>query len=126
MLPSFLLVFNPNFARLSKCHCEEPSGCEAKPKQTRSLSLTTEKYNGLTSQKLRFLAALGTSSAIPSLKARPGATWFEYAIASAALNACFSTTVSVQARSGPGIASLSLAMTGTVTLFKKSCEIWDY
>ena len=24
------------------------------------------------------------------------------------------------------IVSLSLAMTGTVTLFKKSCEIWDY
>lgn len=58
----------PNFARFSKCHCEEPSGCEAEPKQTWSLSLTTEKYNGLTSQKLRFLAALGTGSAIPSLK----------------------------------------------------------
>jgi hypothetical protein len=87
--------------------------------------LTTEKYNGLTSQKLRFLAALGTGSAIPSLKARPGATWFEYAIASASLDACFSITVSVQARSGPGIASLSLAMTGIVTLFKNSCEIWD-
>jgi len=59
---------NPNFARLSKCHCEKRSGCEAKPKQTRSLSLITEKYNGLTSQKLRFLATLGTGSAIPSPK----------------------------------------------------------
>jgi hypothetical protein len=88
--------------------------------------LRTEEYNGLTSQKLRFLAALGTGSAIPLPKARPGATWFEYAIASVALDACFSITVSVQARSGPGIASLSLAMTGTVTLFKNACEIRDY
>ena len=26
-------------------HCEERSGCEADPKQTRSLSFRTEKYN---------------------------------------------------------------------------------
>jgi len=81
---------NPNFARLSKCHCEEPS-----------------------------------DEAIPSLKARSGATWFEYAIASAALDAYFSIIVSVQARSGPGIASLSLAMTGMVRHFKNPCEIRD-
>ncbi len=87
-LTRLLDLINPNFASLSKCHCEERS-----------------------------------DEAIPSPKARPGATWFEYAIASASLDACFSITVSVQARSGPGIASLSLAMTGTVTFLEKPCEV---
>ncbi len=31
-----------------------------------NILMRTEKYNGLTSRKLRFLAALGTGSAIPS------------------------------------------------------------
>ena len=48
-LRSFHLLEKTNFDGFVKSlftgHCEERSGCEADPKQTRSLSFRTKKYN---------------------------------------------------------------------------------
>jgi len=64
---SFLYTLYKMVKSLLTCHCEEQSGCESKPKQTRSPAYGgVHKSQGSWTKlrEKRFLATLGTGSAI--------------------------------------------------------------